>query len=145
MSVAGGAVDRDHVALAHDGVADRQRARRLVDLRALDAGHAGLAHAARHDGRVRGHAAVRGHDALGLDQAVDVVGRRLPAHEHDRLAGGAAPRGGVGVEDGGADGRARRGVRGRARAARPRRTRRGAGAAAGRAAPGRCAARPRPA
>ena len=70
-----------------------------VDLEPLAAGDARLAHAARDDGRVRRHAAVRGEDALRLDQPVDVVGRRLPADEDHRLAGLAALLGAVGVED----------------------------------------------
>ena len=70
-----------------------------VDLEPFAAGDARLAHAARDDGRVRRHAAVRGEHALRLDQPVDVVGGRLPADEDDGLAGLAVLLGGVGVED----------------------------------------------
>ena len=63
------------------------------------AGHGRLAHPTRDDGRVRGHAAVRGQHAAGPDEPVDVVRGRLPAHENDVLAGPAAILGGVGVED----------------------------------------------
>ncbi len=108
--LAGAAVDRDHVALADDHVADRERAVLLVDARRLDARDAGLAHAARDDRCVRGHAAVRGHDALRLQEPVDVVGRGLPADQDDLLAREAAALGGVGVEDGGTRGCAGRGV-----------------------------------
>ena len=69
-----------------------------VDVEALAAGDARLAHPARDDSRVRRHPAVRGEDALRLDEPVDVVGRRLPADEDHRLAGLAVLLGGVGVE-----------------------------------------------
>jgi hypothetical protein len=62
------------------------------------AGDARLAHAARDDGGVRGHAAVDREDPLRGDHPVDVVRSRLPAHEDDALAGSAALRGGVRVE-----------------------------------------------
>ena len=64
ITAPGAAVDRDHVALV------RARARRPspcraahVDRERLAAGDARLAHSARDDGRVRGHAAVRREDA----------------------------------------------------------------------------------
>ncbi len=69
-----------------------------VDVEVLAAGDARLAHPARDDRGVRRHPAVRGEDALRLDEAVDVVGRRLPADEDHRLAGLAALLGAVGVE-----------------------------------------------
>ena len=73
----------------------------------LAAGDARLAHPARDDGRVGGHAAVRGEDPVRLDHAVDVVRRRLPADEDHVLARLAALLGGVGVEHDLAGGRAR--------------------------------------
>ena len=90
--------------------ADPDGLRADVDLEAVAAGDARLAHPARDDGRVRGHPAVRGEDALRLDQTVDVVGRRLPADEDHRLAGLAVLLGGVGVEDDLPGGGAGRGV-----------------------------------
>ena len=87
--------------------------RSQVDRQRLAAGDARLAHPARDDRRVGRHAPVRGEHALGLDQPVDVVGSRLPAHEDDRLAGPAALLGGVRVEDDLAGRRARRGVQAR--------------------------------
>ena len=60
-------------------------ARVEVDREAFAAGYARLAHPARDDGRVRGHAAVSGENAACLDQTVNVVGVRLPAHEDDRF------------------------------------------------------------
>ena len=60
----GAAVDRDHVALAQLVAADADGLRAGVDVEAVAAGDARLAHPARDDGRVRRHAAVRGEDAL---------------------------------------------------------------------------------
>ena len=108
--VAGGAVDRDHLAGPYDVTAELKRARVRVDARGLEARDARLAHAARHDRRVGRHAAVRGQHPLRLDEPVDVVGRRLPANEHDRLARPAAPLRLVGAEHRCADRRPWRGV-----------------------------------
>ena len=95
---------------ASSDVADPHRAGADVDRERLAAGDARLAHAARDDRGVRGHAAVRGEDASCVDQPVDVVGRRLPADEHDVLARPAALLGDVGVEHDRAGRGARRGV-----------------------------------
>ena len=57
-----------------------------------------------------GGAAAGGQDALGDGHAVEVVGRGLDADEDDALAPADPLDGGVGVEDGPPDGRARRGV-----------------------------------
>ena len=113
--VAGPAVDRDHVALGHLVVAQRRRLPLRVDREVLAAGDARFAHAARDHGRVGGHAAVRGQDPGRLDQAVDVVRRRLPADEDHLLARLAALGGGVGVEHDLAGGRARGGIQALAR------------------------------
>ena len=85
---AGGAVDRDDVALVqHDVGAAHARDLVLgVDLERLGAAHARLAHAAGDDRRVRRLAAVAGEDALRGDHAVQVVGGGLPAHEDDLAA-----------------------------------------------------------
>ena len=83
---------------------------REVDLERLAARDARLAHPARDDRGVRGHAAVRGEDAARLDQPVDVVGRRLAADEDHVLPGLAPLLRGVGVERDLPLGRARRGV-----------------------------------
>jgi len=95
---AGAAIDRDHVAFAQLVAADANGPRARVDVEVLAAGDARLAHPARDDGGVRRHAAVGGEDALRLDEPVDVVGRRLPADEDDRLAGLAALRRAVRIE-----------------------------------------------
>ncbi len=82
--LAGRAVDGDDVALlAASCPADAHGAGRVVDAQRARAGDAGLAHAARDHGRVRGHAAARGEDALGGVHAVDVLGRGLDPHQDD--------------------------------------------------------------
>ncbi len=83
--LAGGAVDRQHVALLQRDAAGGHGLLGVVDADRARAGDAGLAHAARDHGRMRGHAAARRHDALGRVHAVDVLGARLDAHQ-DRLA-----------------------------------------------------------
>ncbi len=87
---AGGAVHGDPVAVVDDHVADGETLGDRIDLELLRPGDAGLAHAAGDDGRVGGHAAVAGDDALGVDEPVDVVGVGLPADQDDLLALGAA-------------------------------------------------------
>ena len=78
----------------------------LVDPQRVAAGDTGLAHAARDHRRVRGHAAVRGENALRRGEAVDVVRRRVEADEDHRLVLAALGRD-VGVEDDGSDRSAR--------------------------------------
>ena len=139
----GAAVDRDHVALVQLVAADPHRRRVDVDLEPLAAGDARLAHAARDDGRVRGHAAVRGEHALRAGScpwmSSGVVSQRTRMTASPRLA---ALRRGVGVEHDRAARGARRRVQARAPRPRTRRSGRASGAAAGRAAPGRCARPP---
>ena len=103
----------------------------------LAAGHARLAHAARDDGRVRRHAAVRRQHAARLDQAVDVVRRRLPADEDHVVARLAALRGRVGVEHDLARRRAGRRVQALRGDLDDARSGRSSGGAAGRAGPDR--------
>ena len=92
------AVDRDHVALGELRAADRERPAREIDREPLAARDARLSHPARDDGGVRGHPAVRGEDALGLDEAVDVVRRRLAPDQDHVLARPPALLGRVGIE-----------------------------------------------
>ena len=92
------AVDREVVALAELDLPEAHRACAEVDRERLAARHARLAHAAGDDRRVRGHAAVRGEDAARVDEAVDVVGRRLPPDEQHGLALATARLGEVRVE-----------------------------------------------
>ena len=106
----GAAVDREHLAFGQCLTSEHDRARIEIDRERLAAGDTRLAHPARHDGRVRRHPAVRRQDAGRLDQAVDVVGRRLPADEDHALAPLAPLLGRVGVEDDLPAGRARRGI-----------------------------------
>ena len=82
---------------------------RVVDAERAGAGDAGLAHAARHHGGVRGHAAARGEDAFGGVHAVDVLGRGLDPHQDHLLAVGLELRRLVGGEHDLAGGRAGRG------------------------------------
>ncbi|GAA3235204.1 hypothetical protein GCM10020256_52900 [Streptomyces thermocoprophilus] len=110
VHLAVGAVDGDEVALLHDVAAGHGHPPALgVDLQLLGTADTGLAHAARDDGRVGGLAAAGGEDALGRDHAVEVVGVGLAADEDDLLTGAGPLDGGVRVEDGLADGGARRG------------------------------------
>ena len=81
----------------------------VVDLQGRAAGDARLAHAARHDRRVRGHAAASGEDALRGDHAVKVLRARLDAHKDDRFARLPALLRLIGVEDNLAGRRAGRG------------------------------------
>jgi hypothetical protein len=84
---AGGAVDRDDVALLDDRAAGGgEAAVPGVDLQLLRAADAGLAHAAGDDGGVRGLAAAAGEHALGGDHPGEVVGVGLPPDEHHLLA-----------------------------------------------------------
>ena len=109
IDVAVGAVDGDDVALAQDDVADPGQPRPAVDGDALGAGDAGLAHAAGDHGGVRGLAAAAGQDALGGEEAVDVLRLGLLAYQDHLLAGTAEHLGLVGVEHAAAAGGAGRG------------------------------------
>ena len=63
------------------------------------AGHAAGAHAAGHDGGVRGHAAADGQDALGSLHALDILGRGLQADQDHLLAPGGPLLGVLSGED----------------------------------------------
>ncbi len=94
----GAAVDGDPLALLQGHAASRHCLGGVVDTKPAGARDAGLAHAARHHGGVRGHAAARRQDALGRVHAVDVLRARLYAHEDDLAARSLGPLGIVGVE-----------------------------------------------
>ena len=108
VEVAGAAVDRDDVALAQrhrvGGAAalvvdrDGHRLRRVVDRDGAHARDARLAHPTRDDRGVARHASARREDPAGRLHPVDVLGRRLDAHEDDRLALPRAALGLVGAE-----------------------------------------------
>ena len=109
VDVAGGAVEREPVALLEELAAEAEALALLVHRDLLAAGDAALAHAARDDGGVARHAAAHREDALGGLHALDVLRGRLQAHEDDLLAA-LLPRLGVdGGEDDAPAGGARRG------------------------------------
>ena len=89
---AGGAVERDPVALLVGVALDAQFLLGFVDGAVAGAGHAALAHAAGDDSGVRGHAAARGENAGGDFHAGDVLRRGFAADEDDGFVGA------VGVE-----------------------------------------------
>src|SRR5208283_1028614 len=62
---------------------DAHFTRFLVDIHIARAGYATLAHAARDDGSVTGHAAARGENALSDFHAVNIFGSGFAAHEND--------------------------------------------------------------
>ena len=100
------AVDRDPVALFDLDVVDREGALGHVDVELAAADDADLAHLPRDQGRVAGHAALGGEDALGRVHAADVFGAREVAHQQHLLAAlGPGHRVG-GAEDDAAGGRA---------------------------------------
>ena len=109
--LAGGAVDRQGVALVEDPAADPHLPALLVDGEVPGADDARLAQAAGDHRRVGGHAAARGEDADRGVHADDVLGRGLLAHQQHRtpavLVGHR--RGPVGVEGDAAGGGARAG------------------------------------
>ncbi len=80
-----------------------------ADLEVAAADDAALAPAARHQGRVRGHASLGGENGLRLVHAVHVFGRRLLAHEDDFLAPGRPVDRVLRGEDGAPHGAARTG------------------------------------
>ncbi len=84
---AGGAVERDVVALLEGTPLHAQFLFGFVDDAVAGAGHAALAHAAGDNGRVRGHAAARGENAFGHFHAGDVLGRGFAANQNHGLVG----------------------------------------------------------
>src|SRR6202012_1509786 len=72
QNLADRAVDGDDVAGLEGARADAHGAAAVIDADRTAAGYTRLAHAARHHGGVRGHAATRGQNALGGVHAVDV-------------------------------------------------------------------------
>ena len=86
VDLALGAVERDQVAFLELHVADRQPLGAQVDLHVAGADDAALAPAAGHQGRVAGHAAAGGQNALGRAHAFHVLGVGLFADEDHLLA-----------------------------------------------------------
>ncbi len=109
VDLAGGAVDGDEIAFVDHGIAHEGLAQLHVHGDPLGAGHAGLAHAPRHHGGMGGLATAAGENALGGEEAVDVLGLGLLAQQDHLLALVAQLLGAVGIEDHVAAGGARRG------------------------------------
>ena len=86
--LAGGAVDRDVIALLEDRTrpGDAHLTCRVVDGQRFAAGDAHLPHLPRDQRGVAGHAAARRQNALGGRHAADVLGRGLDAHQDHRVA-----------------------------------------------------------
>ena len=99
VNLAGGAVERNPVALAPGLAVDAELARLVVHVHRTGAADAALAHAARDHRRVRGHAAACGEDALGHAHAAQVLGRGLLPHQNHGLARLGPFLGLVGKED----------------------------------------------
>ena len=108
---AGGAVERNPIALLEGLALDAEFLAGFVDGAVAGAGHAALAHAAGNDGRVRRHAAARGENAGGNFHAADVLRRGFAADQDDGgiVAIGVVLDGVLGGEDDLADRRAGRG------------------------------------
>ena len=87
---AGRAIQRDCLPGADDFTGSGQGLRVVVNRNAARAGDAGPAHAARHDGRMAGHPASGGQDALGGMHAMNILGACLDAHQDHRFASGRA-------------------------------------------------------
>ena len=107
---AGGAVEREVVALLEGLALHAEFLFGFVDNAVAGAGHAALAHAAGDDSGVRGHAAARGQNAVGNFHAGDVLRGGFAADQNDGLVGAVLVLldGFFGGEDDLADGRAGR-------------------------------------
>ena len=111
--LAGRSVNRERVSLGERARTNRQCALGEVDMEFFATNDAGRAHAARHDGGMRGEPAARSQDSSRREHSVEVVRRRLPAHENHVFASAPSRLGQVRIEDD----RARRGARRRVQAA----------------------------
>ena len=86
VTLPAGAVDRDQVARLQARAVDAHGAGLEVDPQPRRARHARPSHAARHERRVRGLAALRGEDALRGVEPGDVLGLGEGPHEDHLLA-----------------------------------------------------------
>ena len=102
-------VDGDDVAGLEGARANAHGAAAVIDADGAAAGDAGLAHAARDHGGVRGHAAAGGQDAFGGVHAVNVFRAGLDPDQDDLAAVGLQLGGLIGGEHDFAGGRTRRG------------------------------------
>ena len=89
VDVAGGAVQAQPVALVIGLTGQGELLVLLVHDDGAAAGDAALAHAAGHNGGVRGHAAANGQDALSGLHALDILGRGLQTDQDHLLAPGS--------------------------------------------------------
>ena len=87
VHLAGGAVDAHPIALVEDDVADGRGLGFFIHAQRAAAGDAAGAHAAGNNGRVGGHAAAGGQDALRMRHALDILRRGLQTDQNDLLAG----------------------------------------------------------
>ena len=99
VDVAGGAVDGKPVAFAVRLAVEGELLVLLVHGDFLAAGNAAGSHAAGDNGRVGGHSAADGENALRGLHALDILGGSLETHEHDLLAALLPLLGVVGGED----------------------------------------------
>ena len=83
VDVAGRAVDGEPVALAEGLAVQGELLVLLVHRDLLAAGDAAGAHAAGDDGRVAGHAAADGENALRRGHALDILGAGLETDQND--------------------------------------------------------------
>ncbi len=107
VDVAGGTVEGDPVVLGETVPTEAEALAVRGEGDVAEAGHAAGAHAAGDHGRVGGHAAARGEDAVGVVHALDVLGGGLQANQDDGFAGLAAGGGVLGGEGDLAGGRTR--------------------------------------
>ncbi len=91
-------VDGQEVPFLEEGFPDGNRALGHVDLQGLAAGHAGLADAPGHHGRVGGLAAAAGQDPLGREKAVNILGLGLLPDQQDLLPLPSLGLGPVGIQ-----------------------------------------------
>jgi hypothetical protein len=107
---AGGAVQRNPVALLEELALDAKFLFRFVDLKVAGASHAALAHAAGDDSGVGGHAAAGGKDTGGNFHAGDIFRGGFAADQNDDgvRAAGVVLYGVLGGKDDLSDGRSRR-------------------------------------
>ncbi len=97
--IAGRAVDGDEIPDAEGIFGNVDFALGVVDLQRRATGDTRLAHAARDDRRVRGHAAARGQHPLRRDHAMKILRACLDPHEDDRFARLTARLRLIGIED----------------------------------------------
>src|SRR5262249_7447209 len=99
-------VERDPIALGDGRIVHAKATMYAVDVNVLTADDRALAHPARDDCSVTRHSAARREHRARRDDAVEILRRRLIAHENHVLTRVRTLLGHIGVEDGDATGRA---------------------------------------